>query len=149
MLQAEIAGRTIPSCLRCYSAVGHVMRDFQLCPSEGHSVLLSDYRQRSNMVLVPSSAPHFSAELLSEFEIHQPDLAEKETRVLVIVAGSQPHASELKRPLRLNLEMLMGLSGRVHRSMGAGDQPSFLLYSSRSDLERYLPHSRSRMRKVA
>lgn len=85
--------------------------------------------------------------MLSELEIHRPDLAEKETRVLVIVAGSQPHASELKRPLRLNLEMLMDLDGRVHRCMGAEDQPSFLLYSSRTDLERDLPHTRARRAK--
>ena len=125
------------------------MRYFQLCSSEGRSVLLSDYRQRSNIVLVPSSESHFCAECLSELEIHRPDLAEKETRVLVIVASSQPHASELKRPLRPNLEMLMDLVRRMHRSTGAEDQPSFLLYLSRTDLERYLPHTGARRAKVA
>ncbi len=78
MLQGEIAGRTIPSC-DGYPAVGHVMRDFQLCSSEGRSV------QRSNMVLVFTGEPHFSTKLLSELEIHRPNLADKETRVLVIV----------------------------------------------------------------
>lgn len=36
----------------------------------------------------------------------------------VIVASSQPHASELKRPLRLNLEMLMDLSVASLRGSG-------------------------------
>jgi hypothetical protein len=135
MLQAEIAGRTIPSC-DSYSAVGHVMRDFHFCASEARSVLLPDYRQRSDMVLLPSSESHFWAELLSELEIHRPDLAEKETRVLVIVPGSQ-RSAELERALYPGLENIggRGWSGASLHGSGRQSSTSFLLYLSRTDLE--------------
>jgi hypothetical protein len=135
MVQAEIAGRTIPSC-DGYPSVGHIVRDFQLCSSEGRSVLLSDYREHTNMELGFTSESRLSTDLLSELEGHRPDLAEKETSVPVIVPGSQL-PSELERALNPGLEILVDLDGRLHRSMGADYQSgtSFLLYLSRTDLE--------------
>jgi len=128
MLQAEIAGRTIPSC-DGYQSVGHIMRDFQLCSSEGRSVLLSDYREHTNMVLVFTSESRLSTDLLSELEGHRPDLAKKETSVLVIVPGSQ-RSSELERALYPGLEILVDVDGRVHRSMAADGRLTSREYSA-------------------
>ena len=98
MLQAEIAGRTTPSA-DGYPSKGHTIRDFCMCSSEGQEILLSRYRGHSNMVLVFAGASDSAAELLSELRRHQRDLAENETRVLALVAGSQQRASELKHAL--------------------------------------------------
>lgn len=94
------------------------MQDFQLCSSAGRSVLLSDYREHTNMMLVFNSESRLSMELLSELEGHRPDLAERETSVPVIVPGSQLPAN-LERALNPGLEILVDLDGRLHRSMGA------------------------------
>jgi peroxiredoxin len=118
MLQAEIAGRTTPSP-DGYPAKGHIIRDFCMCSSEGQEVLLSWYRGHSKMVLVFAGESDSAAELLSELRQHQRDLAEKETRVLAIVAGSQQRASELKHALHLDFEVLVDVDGIVHRSIGA------------------------------
>jgi peroxiredoxin len=104
-----------------------MMRDFQFCSSKGHSVLLSDCRQHSNMVRVFTSKSPLSAELLSEPKVHRPDLAEKETRIPVIVPGSLPRAAELKRALHLDLRIVVDVDGRVHRSMAADDQSGHIL----------------------
>jgi hypothetical protein len=126
MLQAEIAGRTIPSC-DGYQSVGHIMRDFQLCSSEGRSVLLSDYREHTNMVLVFTSESRLSTDLLSELEGHRPNLAKKETSVQVIVPGSQ-RSSELERAL--GSEILVDVDGRVHRSKAADGRLTSREYSA-------------------
>jgi peroxiredoxin len=149
MLQAEIAGRTIPSC-DGYPSVGHIVPDFQLSSPAGRSVLLSDYREHTNMVLVFNSESRLSTDLLSEIEGHRHYLAEKETSVLVIVPGSQ-HSAELERALYPGLEILADVDGRVHRSMGADDQSgtSFLLYLSRTDLERFVTYQSAQGKRLS
>jgi peroxiredoxin len=126
ILQAEIAGRTIPSA-DGYPAEGHIIRDFCMCSSEGQEVLLSEYRGHCNVVLVFTGESDSAAELLSELRRHQRDLAENETRALALVAGSQQRASELKHALHLNFEVLVDVDGSVHRSMGVEDQLGHLL----------------------
>jgi hypothetical protein len=147
MLQAEIAGRTIPSC-DGYPSVGHIVPDFQLSSPAGRSVLLSVYREHTNMVLVFTSESRLSTDLLSEIEGHRPYLAEKETSVLV--PGSQ-RSAELERALYPSLEILADVDGRVHRSMGADDQSgtSFLLYLSRTDLERFVTYQSAQGKRLS
>jgi hypothetical protein len=147
MLQAEIAGRTIPSC-DGYPSVGHIVPDFQLSSPAGRSVLLSVYREHTNMVLVFTSESRLSTDLLSEIEGHRPYLAEKETSVLV--PGSQ-RSAELERALYPGLEILADVDGRVHRSMGADDQSgtSFLLYLSRTDLERFVTYQSAQGKRLS
>jgi peroxiredoxin len=120
MLQTEIAGRTIPSP-DGYPSKGYVFRDFQLCSSEGLPVLLSDYRRQSSMVLVFTGESDFVAALLSELNVHESELAESETRVLVIIPGTQQRAAALKDSLHLQFTVLVDVDGRVHRSAGTED----------------------------
>jgi len=126
MLQAEIAGRTTPSA-DGYPSKGHTIRDFCMCSSEGQEILLSRYRGHSNMVLVFAGASDSAAELLSELRRHQRDLAENETRVLALVAGSQQRASELKHALHLDFQVLVDVDGNVHRSVRAGQLSEHML----------------------
>jgi peroxiredoxin len=88
MLQAEIAGRLI-SPHEGYAERGDVIRDFQLFSAEGQSVLLSEYRGLSSMVLVFAGESDSANNLLSELGTHQPELTGNETRALAIVVGPQ------------------------------------------------------------
>jgi peroxiredoxin len=120
MLQAEIAGRrTAPP--REAPAKGALIRDFQLTSSEQKSILLSEYRGRSNMVLVLAGESEGVVGFLAGLQEHQAELAENEARVLIILAGSQQHASDLKQSLHLNFEVLADKDGHVHRLLGATD----------------------------
>lgn len=120
MLQAEIAGRRIAPSQEA-PAKGTLIRDFQLTSSEGKSILLSEYRGRSNMVLVLAAESEGVAGFLCGLQEHQAELAGNEARVLVILAGSEQHASNLKQSLHLKFEVLADKDGHVHRLLGAKD----------------------------
>jgi peroxiredoxin len=126
MLQAEIAGRLVPSP-EGYPTKGSVIRDFQLPSAEGMSVLLSDYRGRSNMVLVLAGESDLAGKVLSDLAQHRAVLNENETRTLAIVAGPPERAAKLKRSLHLNLELLADAHLQLHRAMGTTDQAGHIL----------------------
>jgi peroxiredoxin len=126
MLQAEIAGRLIPPH-EGYAERGDVIRDFQLFSAEGQSVLLSEYRGLSSMVLVFAGESDSANNLLSELGTHQPELTGNETRALAIVVGPQERASELRHTLHLGFEVLADENGRVHHSLGTEDRAGHLL----------------------
>lgn len=126
MLQAEIAGRVTPSP-EGHPAKGSVLRDFQLCSTEGQLVLLSAYRGHSNLVLVFAGRSNPAAEFFSELKSHQQELAENEAHILAIVVGPLAHARELKQSLHLNFQVLADVDGRFHRSTGARDQAGHIL----------------------
>jgi hypothetical protein len=113
MLQAEIAGRLI-SPHEGYAERGDVIRDFQLFSAEGQSVLLSEYRGLSSMVLVFAGESDSANNLLSELGTHQPELTGNETRALAIVVGPQERASELRHTLHLGFEVLADDDGGIH-----------------------------------
>lgn len=126
MLQAEIAGRLV-SPHEGYAEKGDVIRDFQLFSSEGRSVLLSEYRGLSSMVLVFAGESDSANHLLSELGTRQPELAGNEARALAIVVGPRERASELRHVLHLGFEVLADGNGRVHRSLGTEDPAGHLL----------------------
>lgn len=125
MLQAEIAGRLVPSH-EGWPRKGDVIRDFQLLSADAHPVLLSENRGRFNMMLVFAGESDSANNLLCELGL-QPELAENETRVLAIVVGPQERASELRHTLHLSFEVLADENERVHHSMGTKDQAGHLL----------------------
>lgn len=126
MLQAEIAGRLVPSH-KGRPRKGDVIRDFQLMSTEGQPVLLSENRGRLNMVLVFAGESDSANSLLCELALHQPELAANEARALAIVSGSQERASDLRRSLHLGLEVLADENERVHHSMGTEDETGHIL----------------------
>jgi len=125
MLQAEIAGRLVPSP-EGRLATGDVIRDFQLFSAEGQPVLLSEYRGLSSMVLVFAGESDSANNLLCELGLHQPELAENETLVLAIVVGPQERASQLRHAFHVGFEVLADENGRVHHSLGTEDQAGHL-----------------------
>ena len=120
MLQAEIAGRRIAPPQGA-PAKGALIRDFQLTSTEGKSILLSEYRGRSNMVLVLAGESEGVVGFLSVLQEYQAELAGNEARVLVIFAGSEQHASDLKQSLHMTFEVFADKDGHVHRLLGAKD----------------------------
>ena len=120
MLQAEIAGRAIAPPQKP-PAKGALIRDFQLPSTEGKLVLLSEYRGRSNVVLVFAGQSEGTADFLSDLQKHQSELAENEARVLVVRAGSQQHSCYWKRSLSVSFEVLADADGGMHRLLGATD----------------------------
>jgi peroxiredoxin len=117
MLQAEIAGRVIAP--EGHPEKGNVLPDFELPSSQGQPVLASAYRGRSNLVLILAADSNLLNGLFSQLETKQQELAENNTRILVMAAGTMQHACELKQELRLNHDLLVDLDGRVHRILGA------------------------------
>ncbi len=126
MLQAEIAGRLFPSH-EGYPARGDVIRDFELISSQGHPVLLSEYRGRRNLVLVLAGNSDSANSLLSELVQYQPQLAGNEARALAVVPGTRERAYQLKHALHLNFVLLADEDRRVHLSMGTADQAGHVL----------------------
>jgi len=125
MLQAEIAGRRIAAPPEA-PANGALIGDFQLSSAEGKQILLSEHRGRSNMVLILAGESKGAADFLSKLQRHQTELAENEAGVLVVFAGSQQHASDLKNSLHLDFEVVADKDGRVHRLLGATDPAGHL-----------------------
>jgi len=103
-LPAENSGRRIAPPPET-PAKGALIRDFQLSSAEGKQILLSKYRGQFNMVLILAGESNGAADFLSTVQRHQTELAENETGVLVVFAGSQQHASDLKNSLHLDFEV--------------------------------------------
>ena len=121
MLQSEIAGRTVASA-GDYPRRGSVLRDFELKSAAGQPVLLSEYRGHSSLLLILAGTPSVSASLLQTINSYHRQLAKSEARILILVAGTQQQAFELKTGLRPGIEILADSDGRVHRAMGAVDR---------------------------
>lgn len=126
MLQAEIAGRQVSSCTG-WPRKGDVMPDFQFMSADGQPVLLSEKRGRFNGVLVFTGESESAHSLLRELALHQPELAANETRTFAIVPGPRERASELRRTLHLNFEVLSDENQRLHHSLGIEDQAAHFL----------------------
>jgi peroxiredoxin len=126
MLQAEIAGRFAVTH-EGFPAQGDVIRDFEFLSADGHPVLLSEVRGRSNMVLVLAGESDLAHNLLSELGRHQSALNGDETRALAVVAGSWKRACELKRVLNLDFEVVADKDALVHLSLGTRDRTGHIL----------------------
>lgn len=126
LLQAEIAGRLLPS-LEGYPAKGSVIRDFQLRSAEGRPVLLSGCRGHSNIVLVLAGEADLAGKLLSDLAGHQAELNKNEARALIIVPGPPERAAALKCFLQLNSEVLADVDAELHRVMGTADREGRIL----------------------
>jgi len=125
MLQAEIAGRRIAPPQEA-PAKGALIRDFQLSSAEGKQILLSGHRGQCNMVLILAEESKGAADFVSTVQRHQTELAENETGVSVVFAGSQQHASDLKDSIHLDFEVVADKNVRVHRLLGATDPAGHL-----------------------
>jgi len=123
MTQAELAGGTIDA-RQASPAKGQLIRDFTLTSTLGQEISLSDYRGRSNLVLVFVGGGVGSPDLkiLAEIGADHARLQDEQTQVLAIMQCTQETAARIEQKANLPFPLLVDEDGRIHRSAGAADQ---------------------------
>ena len=120
MSQAEIAGgaATPPNEL---PSKGHRLHDFGLTSALGRHIQLSDYRGRSNLVLIFADDQWETAQLLLNMASQYAQIRNEEAEILAVVQSSREQAARMKEQLTLSYPVMADEDGRVHRELGAID----------------------------
>jgi len=119
MSQAEIAGGTLIS-LNELPSRGRLLRDFALLSGLGRPIRLSDYRGRSNLVLICADDRAKTKQLLLDLESQYTQIQSEEAEILIVVR-SPAEAAEKKEQLKLPYPILADENGRIHHELGAVD----------------------------
>jgi len=121
MSQQEIAGSrmTLPGEM---PTKGRRFPDLVLTTASGRRVQLSDYRGRSNLVLLFTDEQRATAELLAEVARSYDQF--KATEAAIIAVGQCPkhECARIEGQLRLPFALLSDEDGRIHSAVGASDQ---------------------------
>jgi peroxiredoxin Q/BCP len=122
MTQAELAGGTVDAP-QAHPAKGQLIRDFTLNSTLGEPISLSDYRGRSNLVLVFAGGGDNSPDLkiLAEIATDYARFLDEQAQVLAIMQCSREKAARIKKQSNLIFPLLVDEDGRIHRSAGAAD----------------------------
>jgi len=120
MTQAELAGGTVDAP-RTSPAKRQLIRDFTLTSTLGQQISLSDYRRRSNLVLVLAGGGAGSPdlEILAEAAANYARFQEEQAEVLAILQCGQESATRIGQQANLRFPLLVDEEGRIHRSAGA------------------------------
>lgn len=130
LTQAEIAGRIFKTAETC-PVKGQLIRAFDLVSTEGAKISVSDYRGRSNLVLVFAGGDSHSLELLARIANGYKKIQEEQTEVLVVLQCTTEKAARVKDEARAKFPVLVDPDGRIHCLMGAQDrrgQPEMAVY---------------------
>jgi peroxiredoxin len=127
MTQAEIAGGTVTPANELPSK-GHRLSDCELSSVAGTSIRLSDYRGRSNLVLILADDGSRTTSLLSELVRTYDEIKSEECEILVIVRMSHDFVSQLARRLELPFPVLVDAEGRTHAQFGADREGETAVY---------------------
>ena len=123
MTQAEIASGTadVP---QARPVKGQLICDFTLVSTGGQKISLSDYRGRSNLVLVFAGGGAGSPDIkvLVEIGADYARFQEEETQVLGILQCTRGKAATIKQQENLPFPLLVDEDGRIHRPAGAADK---------------------------
>jgi peroxiredoxin len=117
MTQAEIAGGTQTPRNELPSR-GHLLRDFTLMSTLGRPIRLSDYRGKSNLVLICADGRSGTKQLLLDLASQYTQIQTEEAEIL-IVAGSPAETTEKNDQLKLPYPILDDENGRIHHELGA------------------------------
>ena len=101
-----------------------MIRDFTLNSTLGQPISLSDYRGRSNLVLIfcgDGSIPS-DFRILTEIETGYPTFQDEQTQVLAILQCRPREATRIQQQFQLSFPLLIDLDGQIHRSAGAADR---------------------------
>jgi peroxiredoxin len=122
MTQAELAGG-MANAPQARPAKGQLIRDFTLTSTLGQPISLSDYRGRSNLVLVFAGGGDGSPDLriLAEIAADYARFLDGQTQVLAIMQCTQAKAARIKEEAKLPFPLLVDEDGRIHRPAGAAD----------------------------
>jgi peroxiredoxin len=139
MTQAEIAGgfATAPRARR---TKGQLISDFTLASTGGQKISLSDYRGRSNLVLVFAGGGAGSPDLkvLAEIAADYAHIQEEQAEVLAVMQCARETAARIKQEANLPFPLLVDEDGRIHRPAGAADKyghPATAIYVTDRFLE--------------
>ncbi len=120
MSQAEIAGGALTPINELPSK-GHRMHDFVLLSALGGSIQLSNYRGRTNLVLLLADDRPETTKLLAEMRDHYAEIKDEDAEVLAIVRAATQKAAEIKQQLQLAYPVLADEEGQVLRQLGGTD----------------------------
>lgn len=121
MSQAEIAGSRMTLAGEV-PATGRRFPDLLLTTASGRRVQLSDYRGRSNLVLVFTDDQRATAELLSEMARSYDQFKSEEAEIIAVAQCSEHECAQIEEQLKLPFAVLSDEDGRIHREVGASDQ---------------------------
>jgi peroxiredoxin len=131
MLQAEIGGGARVDPEEGLQRPGYLLRDFALTSALGHRIQISDYRGRSNLVLVFTGHGATEFGFLQDAAARSKNFTEQEAIVIVVNQRSTQDLYSNKQWSNLPFPMLVDDDGRIHRLYGALDQqekPSPVIY---------------------
>jgi mycoredoxin-dependent peroxiredoxin len=120
MSQAEIAGGK-PTAADEVPSKGHRLRDFELMSSEGEPVRLSDYRGRSNLILILTDERREVEGLLATIGSHYEEIQNEGAEVLAIMPASREQTKTTRERLNLPFRVLSDDNRHIHRQLGAVD----------------------------
>ena len=123
MLQAEVGGGTA-NAPQANPSKGQLIRDFTLTSTLGQQVSLSDYRGRSNLVLVfaGGGAGNPDRKLLAEIAADYTHIHEEQAEVLAVMQCARERATRIGQEENLSFPVLVDEDGRIHRPAGAVDK---------------------------
>jgi len=121
MSQAEIAGGAVTPPNELPSK-GRRLRDFGLLSTLGRKIWLSEYRGRSNLVVVVADDRTETTTLLRSLASQYTKFKAEESEVLAIVSLSPQHASEMSQRLGIPFPILIDEESRIHSEFGAVDE---------------------------
>jgi peroxiredoxin len=118
MTQAEIAGGRLARTAE-FPNKGVRLNDFQLPATSGKKVSLSDYRGRTNLVLVAAGDDSAIDSFLTSLAKQYSNIEDLEAAVLLVVQKPLEAAAWKARRLHLPYLTLIDGDGRVHKELGA------------------------------
>ncbi len=121
MSQAEIAGSRMTLAGEMPEK-GRLFPDLELTMGSGRHVRPSDYRGRSNLVLVFTGYQAASAELLSQIAACYEQLKGQEGEIVAVAQCSRHECLRIEQQLKLPFSVFADEDGHVHREVGASDQ---------------------------
>ena len=130
LTQAEIAGGTYKTAETC-PVKGQLIRDFDLTSTEGRKISASDYRGRSNLVLVFAEGSTRSLKFLVGIAKGYSQIQEEQAEVLAVLQCTPEKATQVKDKAQVMFPVLVDADGGINRRMGALDgsgQPSAAIY---------------------
>lgn len=131
MLQAEVGGGGRVDPDGGLQKPGYMIRDFVLPSALGVRVQISDYRGRSNLVLIFAGRVAAELDFLREVARRCRDFTEQDAVVIAVFQYTSQKAHFLKAWAKLPFSVLADDDGRVHKLYGAIDargRPAPVIY---------------------
>ncbi len=122
MLQAESAGGGRVDPEAGLQKPGYLLRDFALTSTLGARLQISDYRGRSNLVIVFSGDDASELDFLQDAAERRKEITEQDATVIVVLQPSAQNVHSINKWENLPFPILTDDDGRIHRLYGALDE---------------------------